>query len=37
MMYAFGDEDDPLPETVAVLEEIAIKHIIDTASLAKIN
>ncbi|THD19352.1 Transcription initiation factor TFIID subunit [Fasciola hepatica] len=34
MMYAFGDEDSPLPETVAVLEEIAVKHIIDTTKKA---
>ncbi|TGZ50356.1 hypothetical protein CRM22_010858 [Opisthorchis felineus] len=28
MLYAFGDVENPLPETVAVLEEVAVKHII---------
>ncbi|VDN15127.1 unnamed protein product [Dibothriocephalus latus] len=29
MLYAFGDVESPLPETVAVLEEIAVQYIID--------
>ncbi|GAA50478.1 transcription initiation factor TFIID subunit 13, partial [Clonorchis sinensis] len=28
MLYAFGDVENPLPETVAVLEEVAVRHII---------
>ncbi|KAF8560508.1 hypothetical protein P879_11798 [Paragonimus westermani] len=28
MLYAFGDDENPLPETVAVLEEVAVRHII---------
>ncbi|CAL8085577.1 unnamed protein product [Calicophoron daubneyi] len=28
MLYAFGDVESPLPETVAALEEIAVKHIV---------
>ncbi|VDL96553.1 unnamed protein product [Schistocephalus solidus] len=34
MLYAFGDVESPLPETVAVLEEIAVQYIIDMSRRA---
>lgn len=33
MMYAFGDDPDPLPESVAVLEEIMVDYITDLVRL----
>lgn len=32
MMYAFGDDVDPLPETVMVLEEILIDYLTELVS-----
>ncbi|VDM20954.1 unnamed protein product [Hydatigera taeniaeformis] len=29
MLYGFGDVENPLPETVAMVEEIAIQYILD--------
>ncbi|VDP64542.1 unnamed protein product, partial [Schistosoma mattheei] len=29
MLYAFGDDENPLPETVSLVEDIAVRHIIE--------
>ncbi|EUB57770.1 Transcription initiation factor TFIID subunit 13 [Echinococcus granulosus] len=29
MLYGFGDVENPLPETVAMVEEIAVQYILD--------
>ncbi|VDD76472.1 unnamed protein product [Mesocestoides corti] len=29
MLYAFGDVENPLPETVALVEEIAVQYLLD--------
>jgi transcription initiation factor TFIID subunit 13 len=34
LLYAFGDEQDPLPETVRVLDEIVTDFIIETCHTA---
>lgn len=32
MMYAFGDDPEPLPETVSVLEEVMVDYLVDVVS-----
>lgn len=32
MLYAFGDDENPLPETVSLVEDIAVRHIIEMVS-----
>ncbi|CAH8652426.1 unnamed protein product [Schistosoma margrebowiei] len=34
MLYAFGDDENPLPETVSLVEDIAVRHIIEMAKKA---
>nr|CAH8869780.1 unnamed protein product [Trichobilharzia regenti] len=29
MLYAFGDDENPLPETVSLVEDIAVRHILE--------
>ena len=29
MLYGFGDVENPLPETVAMVEDLAVQYIID--------
>ncbi|KAG0452881.1 hypothetical protein HPP92_025545 [Vanilla planifolia] len=35
MMYGFGDDPNPLPETVALVEDIVVEYIIDLANKAQ--
>ncbi|KAG0452775.1 hypothetical protein HPP92_025439 [Vanilla planifolia] len=35
MMYGFGDDPNPLPETVALVEDIVVEYIIDLAHKAQ--
>ncbi|XP_011629295.1 transcription initiation factor TFIID subunit 13 isoform X2 [Amborella trichopoda] len=35
MMYGFGDDPNPLPETVALLEDIAVEYITDMVHKAQ--
>ena len=34
MLFAFGDDPDPLPETVRILDEITTDYIIETCHIA---
>ncbi|CAI2736579.1 unnamed protein product [Schistosoma spindalis] len=34
MLYAFGDDENPLPETVSLVEDIAVRHIIEMTKKA---
>ena len=33
MLYGFGDVENPLPETVAMVEDLAVQYIIDMVSI----
>ncbi|KAF9619980.1 hypothetical protein IFM89_010596 [Coptis chinensis] len=35
MMYGFGDDPNPLPETVALLEDIAVEYVTDLVNKAQ--
>ncbi|KAL5730006.1 Transcription initiation factor TFIID subunit 13 [Ranunculus cassubicifolius] len=35
MMYGFGDDQNPLPETVALLEDIAVEYVTDLVNKAQ--
>ncbi|MCL7044932.1 hypothetical protein MKW94_021916 [Papaver nudicaule] len=35
MMYGFGDDPNPLPETVALLEDIAVEYVTDLVHKAQ--
>ncbi|GER44346.1 transcription initiation factor TFIID subunit 13, partial [Striga asiatica] len=35
MMYGFGDELHPLPETVSLVEDIVVEYVTDMASLVR--
>lgn len=37
MMYAFGDDPDPLPESVAVLEEIMVDYLSELCRAASLH
>ncbi|KAG6415248.1 hypothetical protein SASPL_122654 [Salvia splendens] len=37
MMYGFGDDANPLPETVALVEDIVVEYVTEMASLYLLN
>nr|AAW27302.1 SJCHGC03580 protein [Schistosoma japonicum] len=34
MLYAFGDDENPLPETVSLVEDITVRHILEMTKKA---